>query len=439
MSHDQESRPLFGFYGDDFTGSTDVLEAFGTAGIPAVLFLKPPNARLQRRYAGCLAVGLAGESRSRSPKWMRRELPALFEHMASFGAPIFQYKVCSTFDSAPETGSIGCAIEIGRQVFGSRIVPVIPAAPRLGRFVAFSNLFANQDGKTYRIDRHPTMRHHPVTPMTESDLRMHLAQQTSLRIFALDLPGLRAGDATWERLLAARPDIVLFDGVEEETLVVSARRVWENRTALPFVVAASGFTYGLIEHWRRTGPISAAEAPPQTPATGRILVLSGSCSPATELDLRHALANGFAGVRVDAARLLNAAQTESYTARLIAEAAAHLSAGRSVALYSALGPQDCSPNVDCAALARACGRIAKELIARTGVRRPVVAGGDTASHAVRELDLDALSFAARAATGAPLCRAQSPNAAIDGLEFVLKGGQVGAETFFLDMLQGTES
>ncbi len=439
MSHAQERWPLFSFYGDDFTGSTDVLEAFGTAGIPAVLFLKPPDAGLWRRSEGCLAVGLAGESRSRSPEWMRRELPALFERMASFGAPIFQYKVCSTFDSAPETGSIGCAIEIGRQVFGSSIVPVIPAAPRLGRFVAFSNLFANQDGKTYRIDRHPTMRHHPVTPMTESDLRLHLAQQTALRIAAFELPGLCAGDAAWERVLAARPDIVLFDGVEEETLVASAHRVWENRTAQPFVVAASGFTYGLIEHWRRSGLISGAAPPPQTPAADRILVLSGSCSPATERQLRHALANGFAGVRVDTARLLDGGETETYAAALIAEAAGHLNAGRSAALYSALGPGDCGPNVDRAALARGCGRLTKELIARTGVRRLVVAGGDTASHAVRELDLSALSFAARAATGAPLCRAHSDDAAFNGLELVLKGGQVGAETFFLDMLQGTES
>ena len=106
-------KPIFSFYGDDFTGSTDALEALAASGVPAVLFLRPPDAADLREFGGCRAVGIAGESRSRSPEWMRDALPPVFERLREIGAPVVQYKVCSTFDSSPETGSIGCALEVG--------------------------------------------------------------------------------------------------------------------------------------------------------------------------------------------------------------------------------------------------------------------------------------------------------------------------------------
>ena len=111
---------------------------------------------------------------------MNRNLPAIFRAMRALGAPVNHYKVCSTFDSSPGVGSIGRAMELGRAVFRSRqSVPVVVGAPHLGRAVVFGNLFAEADGAWYRIDRHPTMRRHPVTPMTEADLRLHLAGKPS--------------------------------------------------------------------------------------------------------------------------------------------------------------------------------------------------------------------------------------------------------------------
>ena len=123
-----QREPIFSYYGDDFTGSTDALEALAANGVPAVLFLRPPDAEDLRAFRGCRAIGIAGDSRSRSPAWMRSALPPVFACLREIGAPIMQYKVCSTFDSSPETGSIGCALEIGQEVFG---VP----SPRLN-FVA---------------------------------------------------------------------------------------------------------------------------------------------------------------------------------------------------------------------------------------------------------------------------------------------------------------
>ena len=151
-----------------------------------------PDDRVLPRFANCRAIGLAGESRSQSPDWMSRELLRAFRWLRSRGAPICQYKVCSTFDSSPEIGSIGRALELGQDVFSSSWVPVVVGAPHLRRYVAFSNLFAAGDGAIHRIDRHPTMHCHPVTPMDESDLRRHLGRQTTRRILALDLEALSA-------------------------------------------------------------------------------------------------------------------------------------------------------------------------------------------------------------------------------------------------------
>src|SRR5438270_773274 len=120
---------LLTFYGDDFTGSTDALEAVASNGIPSVLFLDPPTDALLARFVDCRAIGIAGESRSRGPEWMDQHLPPVFESLRRIGAPICQYKVCSTFDSSPEFGSIGRAMEIGRSVFGNPWVPIAVAAP----------------------------------------------------------------------------------------------------------------------------------------------------------------------------------------------------------------------------------------------------------------------------------------------------------------------
>src|SRR5580700_6140681 len=122
------NHPFFCYYGDDFTGSTDALEALAANGVQCVLFLDPPSEEMLAGFPACQAIGVAGESRSRDPEWMSAHLPRVFERLRRLGAATCQYKVCSTFDSSPATGSIGRALEIGRQVFGGRFVPVVVAA-----------------------------------------------------------------------------------------------------------------------------------------------------------------------------------------------------------------------------------------------------------------------------------------------------------------------
>src|SRR6185436_2640646 len=97
---------LLAYYGDDFTGSTDVMESLARAGVKTVLFLEPPTKAQIARFPGLLAFGIAGGSRAMSPKQMERELPRAFKALKASGASIVHYKTCSTFDSSPKVGSV---------------------------------------------------------------------------------------------------------------------------------------------------------------------------------------------------------------------------------------------------------------------------------------------------------------------------------------------
>ena len=428
MNRPQSTSLLYAWYGDDFTGSTDVLEALALHNVPAVLFTRAPDARALARFPDCRAVGIAGESRSRSPRWMSANLPGIFRSVRELGAPVNHYKVCSTFDSSPQVGNIGRAMELGRAVFRSGTVPVVVGAPRLGRAVIFGNLFAEADGVMFRIDRHPTMRHHPVTPMTEADLRLHLARQTKLRLGLIDINAFAAGTAEkqWQTLLNERADGVVFDGCSNSMLEETARLIWARAAAQPiFAVGSSGLTHGLLRHWRSLGLISPARKLPHASPVDRLLVLSGSCSPVTAKQIRRARQMGFAAWSIDGSPPWPGTMAKALNA---------LNHGRSVVLYTALGPQPADGKHG-ESFGSALGDRLRELVLSTGVRRVLIAGGDTATHSVNHLGLDALTFAAPLVPGVPLCRghASSP---IDGLELALKGGQIGPPDFFAHVRDG---
>jgi 3-oxoisoapionate kinase len=426
-------RPIFSYYGDDFTGSTDALEALALNGIPAVLFLAMPEARVLQSFSEYRAIGLAGDSRSQSPEWMSRHLPAIFGWLRGLGAPICQYKVCSTFDSSPQTGSIGRALEIGREVFQTPYIPIVVGAPHLKRYVVFGNLFAASGDTVYRIDRHPTMECHPVTPMDESDLRLHLARQTSRKMALLDILSLLRSDADacLNRILSASPDAVIFDGIDERSLRETGRLIWSAQLPRPtFAVGSSGFTHGLIDYWRSAGLIAAPPAPGKARPADRVIVISGSCSPVTERQIRWAIQHGFAGVSLDAGELTRTdGQSSSWTSSL-GKALSELGQGRSVVLYSALGSAGIHDGVRREHLASRMGTLLRELLRQSGVKRAVIAGGDTSSHAGRQLGVHALTLSAPLEPGAPLCRVHSDDADLAGVELVFKGGQVGPDNFF---------
>lgn len=416
---------LYGFYGDDFTGSTDVLEQLAEGGVPAVLFLRQPDAELRARFPEARAIGIAGDSRSRSPEWMDAHLPDAFAALS--GAGLVHYKTCSTFDSSPQTGSIGRAIDIGRASFGGGTAAIVVGAPHLRRYVAFGNLFAAAGAETYRIDRHPTMSRHPVTPMREADLIRHLAGQTDARVALVPLDRIQAGEAdTAWREAAGQADAVLFDGVSMADLAATGAVLLAHRVA--FAAGSSGVTRALVLAWCAAGLIDPAAPAVRAPPTERLLVVSGSCSPVTARQIARSAASGYFALEADVPALLRGDASEE--TRLVDTACAALAKGGRCVVYSAQGPLGDNATAAGDRLGAALGRIAAAAIRRTGLRRLLFAGGDTSSHGVAELGIDALTWAAPIEPGAPLVRAHAADPAVDGLELVLKGGQIGGEDFF---------
>lgn len=435
---------LLSFYGDDLTGATDVMEALASHGASTVLYTQIPTPAQRARFARVRAIGLAGASRSETPAWMEENLPPALGWLKDLGASVCHYKVCSTFDSSPEIGSIGCAIEIGQRLFAQGPVPLVVGAPQLKRYTAFGHLFAANQGEVYRIDRHPVMSRHPVTPMHESDLRLHLARQTDKSIGLVDLATLARSDADVrvDAILSSGAEIVLFDVSDALTQNAVGRQLGRllSHSDL-FIAGSSGVEYALLRAWERTGAVPGRCDFPSPGAVDRIAVVSGSCSATTARQIRHATTQGFDGVVVDPKSL--ARGDEMAIQEAIATAGASLARGRSVIVYSALGPEsdvgaEFLAHGARGAIGKALGRIERALVAQAGLRRVVISGGDTSSHALAELGVYALTtlLPLPATPGSPLCLAASDEPGIDGLQIALKGGQVGGDDYFVRIRDG---
>ncbi|MBX5156437.1 four-carbon acid sugar kinase family protein [Rhizobium sp. NZLR3b] len=442
-------RLLVSYYGDDFTGSTDVMEALASNGVETALFLDIPTPGLLARFKHCRAIGIAGTSRSETPDWMEEHLAPAFDWLKSLGAAICHYKVCSTFDSSPEIGNIGKAIEIGRTIFGQSIVPVIVGAPQLKRYTAFGNLFAAYQGRVFRIDRHPVMSRHPVTPMDEADLTVHLSKQTSLPVLLADLVTITAADAD-QRIdaLASSPDGILLLDVDSEATQIAAggQMLRVTSRSASFVAGSSGVEYALLSAWRRAGLIGASSGEfPDVGPVDRLAVVSGSVSPTTERQIRTAVENGFESIALDPLTLVS--NGEGAVDGAIQAGIQKLKEGKSVILYTALGPSaDRGADIDRLPGARhrlgsALGTILCRLVEAEGLSRAVVAGGDTSSHALRQLKIDALTtlLPLPQTPGSPLCLAHGDFPPTNGLQIALKGGQVGTDGYFAQIRDGRKS
>jgi 3-oxoisoapionate kinase len=445
-------RLLLSFYGDDLTGSTDAMEALTLSGVRTALFLDPATPeQLERlgRLGPLQAIGLAGTSRSESPAWMDAHLPVAFGWLKGLDAGVCHYKVCSTFDSAPEVGNIGRALEIGARVFGQHSVPIVVGVPQLRRYTVFGQHFAAMNGVTYRLDRHPVMSRHPVTPMHEADLRLHLAAQTQLPVQLVDWLSLQGdqADAAVDQAMRSQaqgPHAVLFDVPDLATQRRVGHQLWRQTRAGQslFTVGSSGVEYALVPEWAAQDLIQGeASVVTSVGAVSQIAVVSGSCSEITALQIRTAGEQGFTLVAVDAARLSSHSQGDAEQLRVLVLAREALDQGRSVIVHSALGPDSmATPHADHEphAIGRRLGRLLRDMVAHRKLQRAVVAGGDTSSHALRELHVHALTVAMALpqTPGSPLCTAHSDDASFDGLQVALKGGQIGRADYFVAIRDG---
>lgn len=425
------------WYGDDFTGASDTLATLAAAGLRARLFLRVPTPAQLQRSGPLDALGIAGVARALAPEAMRAELAPVAAFFSTLQAPVTHYKCCSTFDSAPQMGNLAVGLQALRTSAHDPFVAVLGGQPSLGRYCAFGELHASAsaNGEVHRIDRHPTMSVHPVTPMHEADLRRHLATQELGNVALIDIRLLDdADDATLDAALDARlataPDAVLLDTTRAAHLRRIGRLMWRRAARRPLLaLGASSVAQALIAHWQTLGlapvrPLSVAAA------DGPVLLLVGSLSPVTAAQVVSG-GGAYEHVALDAQAMVD---SDSAIDTIAKRCAVLLRAGRPVMARTNV-PQTDGPTP--MALASACGRLLARVLGQVPqVRRVGVAGGDTSSFALRELGPWALDWAGSLAPGVPLLRARADEPGLDGLELMLKGGQMGPTDVFERLLRG---
>jgi len=328
-------------------------------------------------------------------------------------------------------------------------------APPLKRYLAFGNLFATVGDSTYRLDRHPTMSKHPITPMHESDLRLHLAEQTPRKIGLIDALQLAksfdAIAACYQALVDEGCEIILFDTLDQTHVEKIGQLMCMMRGKRKiFSVSSSGLEYALTAYWQQTGFVQPPPPLPSVGAVEQLLIVSGSAAPGTAAQIQWAIDNGFEAVRLDGMKLVDPTLADAERRRVIEQALLSLGQGRNLLLYSALGPDDpaiaaTKQQLDTLGLdshtvgqrlGTQQGLILRELLERTRLKRACVTGGDTCGHAAHQLGIYALEILMPVAPGAPLCRARSHNPTFDGLQISLKAGQVGKPDYFGSILRG---
>jgi uncharacterized protein YgbK (DUF1537 family) len=458
----KDASPLLAYVGDDFSGSTDVMDVLARRGLQTLLFARTPDPGMLERAQAYDAIGIATNLRATAADSIDGVLRPLLQMLLPLRVPVVHYKVCSTFDSSAEVGSIGRALDVASQVFDATPVPILAAAPDLGRYCVFGNLFARSGAtEPFRLDRHPTMSTHPITPMSESDLRMHLATQTDGRVALMDVLTMAAGPQAavrrYAELRGTQPRAILIDALTPAHMRAAGAAIASQLSVdrPTFVVGSSGVEDALAEALAGSGRARDYDPPRQLHAARPVLVLSGSCSPVTHRQIGRAVAHGYREIAVDSSR----ATSDHAPAEVIDVACRTvelLRRGEHVVVHTALGSEDqriararasvarsgvmaAQVATECGfRLGRALGRIASAVLGEVAVGRLVVAGGDTGSRVAHELRIDTLEVASQLTPGSPLCLARGDESPADQAEIVFKGGQVGSDDLMIQVAEGSK-
>lgn len=420
---DQSGRGTrIGFYGDDVTGSVDVLLQFARRGLRGRLFVGTPDAAaLAAAAEEGTVVGIAGIARSLPTDDLEAEVAPALTALATIDPDIVQYKACSTADSSPTIGSLGRIVELSREIFGERPVPLLFAQPDFGRYTAFGHHFAAEGGSIHRLDRQPTMSTHPSTPMDESDLAVHFSRQTSLPIGALAFTAYTSSTTVASALQTSGDAAVVLDALDDGHLSLIGGALSDLERPV-FAIGSGGLSRALglalaPEEQDRSPTarvVERDETPSPASSPGPVLVVSGSRSPQTRRQAESAASAGW---------LVRPLPFDGDTADVLDA----LRDGRSVVLTS----DDASVAGDVlAAIARAAASVALEALRAGVTSRLIVCGGDTSGRVVRLLGVESLSIAANPEGNVVLLRAQSHDPAVDGAVLLLKGGQVGSDDLF---------
>lgn len=426
------------FIGDDFTGASDNAAQYSRHGLRTVLLFYLPDIEILRQLVfDNDVVGIATTTRSMSPEGITEELTTIFSSIQKLKISIVQYKCCSTFDSSNSTGNLAVALQLMRNFWPDSFSPIYIATPEFGRYTIFSNHYAVFNNKRYRLDRHPVMAQHPVTPMYEADIRIILKQQGFHVGGSMDLIELDQNiqDGTYE--VRNDLDSMVFDGYTLDHSKAVAKIVLNKaERRMVTALAAQGFAEGLGSCLADKAE-KGQEKNHHLPETDKILVLSGSCSMTSKQQIEYAKSVGFCVFQIQPLDILG--DGKASLGKLIKETIDLLNAGKSVILYTALGQEDPAINElnrlmtdkkvqikSSEIIGKTFGLILQEVLKNTNVSRLVIAGGDCSSYAMREMMVQSIEMTvSHFLHNAHMGLVRSINKLINGKEFLLKGGQVG--------------
>jgi uncharacterized protein YgbK (DUF1537 family) len=421
----EQSELLLGCIADDFTGATDLANTLVRRGMRTVQAIGVPHSA--EKFGGAEAIVIALKSRTAPKAAAVSQSLAACRWLRDHGARQIYFKYCSTFDSTAE-GNIGPVADALLAELGADFATICPAFPETGRTLYQGHLFV---GDVLLSDSH--MRQHPLTPMTDSNLLRVLARQTraSMGLIAWDTvkQGVEAVKSAFHALRKKGVTYAVVDALEDANLLA----LGEASADLMLVTGGSGAALGLPENFRRAGLLlehTAAEVLPQ--ARGSAAVLSGSCSAAT-LRQVDAMKAEYPAYRIDPVAL---SRSRAATIEQILSSAVPKLAETPVLIYASASPDEVKAaqamlGADRAGslVEAAMADIAKALVA-AGVRRMVIAGGETSGAVVRALKIRALRIGGQIDPGIPA----TVSTGDPTVAFALKSGNFGSEDFFLKAL-----
>ncbi|MEZ0214307.1 MAG: 3-oxo-tetronate kinase [Xanthobacteraceae bacterium] len=425
---------LLGVIADDFTGASDIAntiaKGFAVKGLPVpgglrtAQFLGVPQAAAP---AGIEAGVVALKSRSIPAGEAVAQSLAALDWLLAQGCRQIVFKYCSTFDSTPE-GNVGPVGEALARRLGVAGVVACPAFPTMGRTVYQGHLFVKD-----RLLNESGMQHHPVTPMTDADIRRWLVHQARDPVGLVAWQTLNTGPAALRSALdtaaAAGERLVIVDAICDADLVTIAEACRDDR----LITGGSGVALGLPRNFIQRGEASGGlhEAPG---VAGAEAILAGSCSGATRGQIdRHIAAHPSLPIDVDA---VMEGRTTAYD--LAAFLFAH--AGGAPLVFSSATPTEVRALQDrygrdrvSGTLDALFGELALTLVAG-GIRRLVVAGGETSGAVASALDLGALTIGPEIDPGVPVLVSQGEIP----IALALKSGNFGGPDFFEKALRRLE-
>ena len=411
---------LLGCIADDFTGATDLANTLVKAGMRSVQLLGVPRADLAIPDADAVIVALKSRSNP-APEAVSMSLAAL-DWLRRAGARQIYFKYCSTFDST-DKGNIGPVADALCEALGTGFTVANPAFPTNKRTVYQGYLFVGDV-----LLSESGMRHHPLTPMTDPSLVRVLQRQTAHKVglvpYSTVVKGADAVRADFDRLRRDGVRHAILDAITDDHLLA----LGEACADLPLVTGGSGMAMGLPANFVRRGLLAPGQQSRLPAIAGPAVVISGSCSTATQAQVAEMRKTHDAyeidPVAVAAGRDAAAEALAWATPRLgerpvlIFSTASPEAVG---AVQSKLGREHAGALVE-----ETLSQVAKGLVAR-GVRRIVVAGGETSGAVVSALGVEGLQIGAEIDPGVPWTASLGE----PRLALALKSGNFGTTDFFL--------